>query len=93
MIGRDPVLRELFELAEPGNVPDFATRFELPRLGAFLEMMSERPRIAAYIRSPRRMPRYQRPGYTYCPGKFSPKPGQDEEEEKEEKKKKKKMCR
>jgi len=65
---------ELFELAELGNIPDFATRFELPRLGAFLHMMVERPRIAAYIRSPRRMPRYDRPGYTYCSGKYSPKP-------------------
>ena len=65
---------ELFELAEPTNVPDFAARFELPKLGAFLEMMAQRPRIAAYIRSPRRIPRYQRPGYTYCTGKFSPAP-------------------
>lgn len=72
------VFCELFELAEPGNVPDFAMRFALPRLGDFLGTMSERPRIAAYIQSPRRMPRYERPGYTYCPGKFSPKPEMEE---------------
>ena len=36
------LLHVLWELAEPDNVPDFATRFDLPQLGAFLERMEER---------------------------------------------------
>ena len=59
------LLCELLELAEPDHVPDFAERFRLPRLGAFLEEMRERPGVAAYLASPRRVPRYDRPGYTY----------------------------
>ena len=67
----------LFELAEDDNVPDFAQRFELPNLGAFLEAMESRPHIRDYLASPRRMPRYRRDDsgaslYTYHPGKFSP---------------------
>lgn len=66
----------LFELAEEDNVPDFAQRFELPQLGAFLERIEQRPQILDYLKSPRRMPRYQRDSsgaslYTYVPGKFS----------------------
>lgn len=67
----------LFELAEEDNVPDFADKFDLPRLGAFLEHMQNRPNIRAYLNSPRRMPRYARDAsgsslYTYVPGKGSP---------------------
>ena len=64
----------LFELAEDDAVPDFASRFNLPALGAFLGAMSARPRLDAYVRSARRMPRYLRPGYNYCAGRFSPAP-------------------
>ena len=67
----------LFELAEDDNVPDFAKRFELPQLGAFLERIEQRPHILDYLESPRRMPRYQRDSsgaslYTYVEGKYSP---------------------
>mmetsp|Transcript_16364 Transcript_16364/g.27435 ORF Transcript_16364/g.27435 Transcript_16364/m.27435 type:complete len:338 (-) Transcript_16364:354-1367(-) len=67
----------LFELAEEDNIPDFATRFNLPQLGSFLQHMQERPRIKDYLQSPRRMPRYARDNsgmslYTYVPGRFSP---------------------
>jgi len=68
------LLHILLELAEPENVPDFAERFELPFLGQFLRRMEQRPGIAAYVRSSRRMPRYTRPGYVYCPGKYSDRP-------------------
>ena len=64
----------LFELAEDDAVPDFASRFCLPALGEFLSAMSARPRLDAYVRSARRMPRYLRPGYNYCAGRFSPAP-------------------
>lgn len=64
----------LFELAEPDVCPDFAARFGWPRLGAFLEAMQRRPRIDDYLRSARRMPRYLRPGYTYCAGALAPDP-------------------
>ena len=33
-----------------------------------MEMMFERPRLADYFKSERRMPRYKRPGYVYCNG-------------------------
>lgn len=56
---------ELLELSEDDHVPDFADVFHLPRLGALLETMRARPRIDAYLKSPRRMPRYARPGYVY----------------------------
>ena len=67
----------LYELAEEDNVPDFAARFDLPRLGAFLDAMSARPHLAEYLASPRRMPRYERDAsgeslYTYVPGRLSP---------------------
>lgn len=64
----------LFELAEPEHVPDFAERFGLPRLGAFLEAMSARPQLKRYLESPGRMPRYTRPGYVYCSGRSAPEP-------------------
>lgn len=67
----------LFELAEEDNVPDFVQRFDLPHLGAFMERIEQRPHILDYLKSPRRMPRYQRDSsgaslYTYVAGKFSP---------------------
>jgi glutathione S-transferase len=67
----------LFELAEEGNVPDFAEKFFLPHCGAFLSLIQERPQINAYLRSPTRMPRYARDGtgtstYLFTPGKWSP---------------------
>jgi glutathione S-transferase len=67
----------LFELAEEDNVPDFAEKFHLPRLGAFLESMQNRPNIKKFIVSPGRMPRYERAAdgtslYTYVEGKGSP---------------------
>lgn len=55
----------LFELAEPEHVPDFAERLELPRCGEFLERVSRVDSIAAYIASPTRVPRYERPSYAY----------------------------
>ena len=70
----------LLELAEPDNVPDFATRFELPALGAFLERMERRPHLLDYLSSPRRMPRYGRDPssgegvYVFIPGKRAPNP-------------------
>jgi glutathione S-transferase len=63
----------LFDLAEDDNVPDFATRFGFSRLGAFLQDMESRPRIKAYLTSPRRMPRIGE-GYKFVPGKYAPKP-------------------
>jgi len=67
----------LFELAEEDNVPDFAEKFHLPKLGSFLKSMQERPKIKEYIVSPGRMPRYERASdgtslYTYVEGKGSP---------------------
>jgi len=67
----------LFELAEEDNVPDFAEKFDFPNLGAFLRRMEQRPHILDYLKSPRRMPRYQRDDsgaslYTYVAGKYSP---------------------
>ena len=67
----------LHELAEPDRVPDFAARFDLPRLGAFLERVASRPHLRAYLASPRRMPRYERDRsgsslYTYVAGRLSP---------------------
>lgn len=70
----------LWELAEEDRVPDFATRFGLPQLGAFLERVAARPQIDDYLRSARRMPRYAREAgsglslYTYCEGRWSPRP-------------------
>jgi len=80
------LFNDLFELAEDDNVPDFATRFNLPRLGSFLSAFENRPSIKAYLQSPGRIPRYSRPvgppgsqarmvsGYDYCPGRYSPRP-------------------
>lgn len=67
----------LFELAEEDNVPDFAEKFNFPKLGIFLQSMQSRPRIKDYLQSPRRMPRYQRDAkgtslYTYVQGEASP---------------------
>mmetsp|Transcript_21553 Transcript_21553/g.31886 ORF Transcript_21553/g.31886 Transcript_21553/m.31886 type:complete len:325 (-) Transcript_21553:22-996(-) len=67
----------LFELAEEDNVPDFASRFKLPKLGAFLQNMQERPHLLDYLKNARRMPRYQRDSsgkslYTFVAGKYSP---------------------
>mmetsp|Transcript_37429 Transcript_37429/g.42160 ORF Transcript_37429/g.42160 Transcript_37429/m.42160 type:complete len:362 (-) Transcript_37429:169-1254(-) len=67
----------LFELSEEDNVPDFALKFNLPKLGLFLESIQNRPNIKEYIISPSRMPRYKRDTdgtslYTYIEGKGSP---------------------
>lgn len=71
----------LWELAEPDKVPDFASRFGLPLLGAFLERVAARPQLDEYLHSARRMPRYERDPsgtslYTYCAGKHSPAQGE-----------------
>lgn len=67
----------LYELGEDDNVPDWPSRFELPRLGAFVDSMAARPHLADYLASPRRMPRYERDRsgsslYTYVAGRLSP---------------------
>ena len=67
----------LFELAEEDNVPDFVMKFNLPKLGLFLESIQNRSKIKEYILSPSRMPRYKRDTdgtslYTYIEGKGSP---------------------
>ena len=67
----------LYELGEDDNVPDWPSRFELPRLGAFVASMAARPHLADYLASPRRMPRYERDRsgsslYTYVAGRLSP---------------------
>ncbi|GMI35430.1 hypothetical protein TrCOL_g6364 [Triparma columacea] len=67
----------LFELSEPSNVPDFASKFDLPLLGEFVKAVEARPQINSYLKSARRMPRYQRDKsglslYTYVEGKWSP---------------------
>lgn len=67
----------LYELAEEDNVPDFAARFDLPRLGEFMARLEALPNVARYLRSETRMPRYSRPGYVYKPGKGSPSPLRD----------------
>jgi glutathione S-transferase len=64
------LLHVLLELTEEGVAPDFATRFGLPRLGRFYAEMTARPRLEAYLKSERRMPRYLRPGYTYAGGNW-----------------------
>ncbi|GMI18393.1 hypothetical protein TrLO_g15663 [Triparma laevis f. longispina] len=56
----------LIELTEEDMVPDFAERFGLTELGKFIERMLKREKIRDYIFSERRMPRYKRPGYTFC---------------------------
>jgi len=57
---------ELLELSEADKVPTFALGFELPRLGNLLENHDATAGTSAkYVRSPRRAPRYKRPGYTY----------------------------
>jgi len=62
------VLYCLVELREDDNCPDFVERYNFPNLGRWMEMMLERPRLADYFKSERRMPRYKRPGYVYCNG-------------------------
>ncbi|GMH56769.1 hypothetical protein TrRE_jg10469 [Triparma retinervis] len=67
----------LFELSEPSNVPDFSSKFDLPLLGEFVNAVASRPQINDYLKSARRMPRYQRDKsglslYTYVEGKWSP---------------------
>ena len=67
----------LYELGEEDNVPDWVERFGLPRLGAFRDAIAARPRIASFLESPRRMPRYARDvsgasTYFYVPGRGSP---------------------
>eukprot|EP00592_Proboscia_alata_P017842 CAMPEP_0194397006 /NCGR_PEP_ID=MMETSP0174-20130528/125305_1 /TAXON_ID=216777 /ORGANISM="Proboscia alata, Strain PI-D3" /LENGTH=376 /DNA_ID=CAMNT_0039193137 /DNA_START=98 /DNA_END=1228 /DNA_ORIENTATION=+ len=68
----------LFELSELDNVgPNFDKVLGLPRLGRFLQMVSEQPHISDYLYSPRRMPRYSRAAsgqslYTYLEGRGSP---------------------
>ena len=86
LVGRSPTYADLalfhvlWELAEPDKVPDFAARFDLPELGAFLQRMEERPHLREYLRSPRRLPRYAREvgsglsTYAYCEGRWSPRP-------------------
>ena len=67
----------LYELMEEDNVPDFAERFGLPRLGEFVETVAARPRVAEFLRSETRMPRYGRAKdgsstYVFIPGRESP---------------------
>lgn len=67
----------LYELAEDDKVPDFAVKFALPRLGAFLDRVAARPGIRAFLESPARIPRYERDPngastYAYVPGRASP---------------------
>jgi len=64
----------LFELGEADVVPDWAERFDFPYLGSFVQAMQARPAIDNYLKDERRMPRYTRPGYTYCAGLHSPAP-------------------
>ena len=64
----------LFELAEPEHAPDFAETLELPRCGEFLKRVSRMDSIAAYVASPTRVPRYERPSYAYIDARgFIPK--------------------
>ena len=49
----------LLELSEPDNLPDFATRFNLPQLGAFLDRVASRPRLRDYLTSARAWTRAQ----------------------------------
>ena len=68
------LLDTLWDLGEEDSVPDFADRFNLPRCGEFLERVAGIPAIDAYLRSPSRIPRYERPEYAYIPGRLSPAP-------------------
>ena len=61
----------LFELAEPEHAPDFAETLELPRCGEFLKRVSRMDSIAAYVASPTRVPRYERPSYAYIDARGS----------------------
>eukprot|EP00588_Corethron_pennatum_P004262 CAMPEP_0194281798 /NCGR_PEP_ID=MMETSP0169-20130528/21597_1 /TAXON_ID=218684 /ORGANISM="Corethron pennatum, Strain L29A3" /LENGTH=314 /DNA_ID=CAMNT_0039026957 /DNA_START=74 /DNA_END=1018 /DNA_ORIENTATION=+ len=83
LVGNSPTVADcglfyvLYELAEEDNVPGFVKKFNLPRLGAFLDAMAARPQIRAYLESPSRMPRYARDAsgsstYLYVPGRLSP---------------------
>ena len=68
----------LYELNEDDNVPDFATKFNFPLLGEFLNRIANRNNIQKYLKSPSRMPRYARQAsglslYTYVEGNNSPK--------------------
>ena len=68
------LLDTLWDLGEEDSVPDFAHRFNLPRCGEFLQRVAGIPAIDAYLRSPSRIPRYERPEYAYIPGRLSPAP-------------------
>ena len=68
------LLDTLWDLGEEDSVPDFAHRFNLPRCGEFLQRVAGIPTIDAYLRSPSRIPRYERPEYAYIPGRLSPAP-------------------
>ena len=67
----------LYELGEDDICPDWAEKFGLPRLRAFVDRVAARPPIAAFLASPARMPRYAREPsgaslYTYVAGRDSP---------------------
>jgi len=66
---------QLFELDEADNAIDgWAWLTAFPQLGKFLETMSARSAIKAFVESPRRMPRIAPPNYVYVEGKLCPKP-------------------
>jgi len=62
---------KLFELSQPDNVPDWATKLNLPHLNEFYLSILERPNIQAFLKSGRLLPRVG-PGeeYKYKPGIF-----------------------
>ena len=80
LVGDDPTYVDfalfdaLFDLGEEDATPDFAERFRLPRCGEFANRVAGIPTIDAYLRSPTRIPRYERPEYAYVSGRFSPEP-------------------
>ena len=61
----------LSDLAELDNVPDFGSKFDLPNCQSFLEKISSIPSVSKYLESPSRVPRYERPSYTYIPDMHS----------------------
>ena len=75
------VFEALLDLAELDAVPDFAEALGLPNLKRLLTHVAALPRIAVYLSSPSRMPRYERrdrevggASYIYVPGIASPRP-------------------
>ena len=75
------VFEALLDLAELDAVPDFAEALGLPHLKRLLTHVAALPRIAGYLASPSRLPRYERrdrevggASYVYVPGIASPRP-------------------